>query len=97
MVRVIVGALREVTITITGESDDFVIEIHTGAWFNNLAMPGAGGLLIAGPIGAGVAAGASGLVAANYRRKLGKKINELVKKHSERELTVEKIEEIPTE
>ena len=95
--RAFVGALREVTVTITGDSDDFVVETHTGAWLSNLAMPGAEGLLIAGPIGAGVAAGASGLAAANYRRKMVKKINELVKKHSKKKLTVEKVEDIPTE
>ncbi len=94
--RVFVGALREVTVTITGEADDHFVEVHTGAWLRNLAMPGAGGLLIAGPLGAGVAAGASGLVAANYQRKLWKKINELVNKNSKKELSIEKVEDLPS-
>jgi len=38
--RAFVGALREVAVTITGEPDDFLLEVHTGAWFSNLAMPG---------------------------------------------------------
>jgi hypothetical protein len=29
--RAFVGALREVTVTIAGEPDDFLVEVHTGA------------------------------------------------------------------
>lgn len=93
--RIFVGGLREVTVTITGDPDDFIIEAHTGAWLSNLIMPGAGGLLIAGPIGAGVGAGASGIVAADYQWKLSKRIRELVDKHSKKELTLKNIETLP--
>lgn len=90
--RIFVGGLREVTVTITGDPDDFIVEAHTGAWLSNLALPGAGGFLIAGPIGAGIGAGASGLVAVDYQRKLGKRIRDLVNQHSKKELTVDNIE-----
>ena len=90
--RMFVGGLREVTVTVTGDPDDFIVEAHTGAWLRNLALPGAGGFLIAGPIGAGVGAGASSLVAVDYQRKLGKRIRDLVNQHSKKELTVDNIE-----
>jgi len=90
--RIFIGGLREVTVTITGDPDDFIVEAHTGSWLSNLAFPGAGGFLIAGPIGAGVGAGASGLVAVDYQRKLGKRIRDLVNQNSKKELTVDNIE-----
>jgi hypothetical protein len=60
--------------------------------FGQIVFPGAGGFLIAGPIGAGVGAGASGLVAVDYQRKLAKRIRELVDQHSKKDLTLDKIE-----
>ncbi len=93
--RAFVGALREVTVSITGEKDDFLVEVHTGAWFSNLAMPGVGGLLIAGPLGGVAGAGASAIVAIDYQRKLAKRVRELVKANSEKELTIDKVESFP--
>jgi len=45
--RFLVGALREVTVSITGDPEDFLVEVHTGSWFSNIAMPGMAGILIA--------------------------------------------------
>ncbi|MEX2722110.1 MAG: hypothetical protein Q6362_011965 [Candidatus Wukongarchaeota archaeon] len=91
--RTFVGAVREVTITITGEPEDFLVEVHTGAWFSNLAMPGVAGLLIAGPLG-GIAGATAGTVSAvKYERELAKRIRELVKENSKKELTLEKVEQ----
>ncbi|NIQ06619.1 MAG: hypothetical protein GWO20_13090, partial [Candidatus Korarchaeota archaeon] len=90
--RAFVGAVREVTVTITGTSNDFILEIHMGAWFNNLAMPGTAGLLIAGPLGGVAGAGAGGLSRVKYHRDLKKKITALVKQHSKKEVRVDKIE-----
>ena len=89
--RAIVGALREVTVTITGEPDDFLLEIHTGAWFRNLALPGSAGLLVGGPLGGAAVAGVSSLVAFDYQMTLWKRIRELVKQHSKKELTLPKV------
>ena len=92
--RMFVGALREVTVTITGEPDDFVLEVHSGSWFSNLLMPGAGGLLIAGPIGGAAAAGGATLVAVDYQRKLSNRIRELVNEHSQKDLKYENVEHL---
>ena len=93
--RAFIGALREVVVTITGEPNDFIVEAHTGAWFNNLTMPGLGGLLIAGPLGGIGAAGASAIVAVDYQRKLSGKVRELVKLSSKKELTLDMVENLP--
>lgn len=93
--RTFVGALREVTVTLTGEPNDFVAEVHTGSWFSNLAMPGTAGLLIAGPLGGAVGAGASAIVAADYQRKLSNRIRDLVKENSKNQLLIENVENFP--
>jgi hypothetical protein len=90
--RVFLGGLREVTVTITGSSDDYLIEMHTGAWFSNMVVPGTGALLIAGPLGGIAVAGTTGLYAVNYQRTLKNKIKELVKKNSKKEYTADKVE-----
>lgn len=90
--RVFVGALREVTMSITGDPNDFIVELHTGAWFSNLAMPGMGGFIIAGPIGGLVGAGASGIVAVDYQMKMSKRLREIVDEHSKEDLTIDKEE-----
>ena len=55
--KVWVGSLREIHISITGNPDDYAVEVASGAWFGSLAWPGAVGLVIGGPVGlaAGVA------------------------------------------
>ncbi len=93
--RMFVGALREVTVTITGEPDDYLVEIHTGAWFSNLAVPGAGAFIIGGPIAGVAAAGATGIYAVKYERDLSKKIKEFVQKNSQKDVTLEKVERLP--
>lgn len=90
--RTVVGALREVTVTISGTPADYIIEMHTGAWFSNMIVPGTGGLLVAGPIGGVAAAGTSTLLSVEYQRKLKNRIKELVKQHSKEKYTEEKIE-----
>lgn len=92
--RAFVGALREVTITITGTKNDFIVEIHTGSWLHNILVPGAGGFLIAGPIGSAAAASTTAIIAIEYHRKLIKKIRELVKIHSTKPLTIDQVENI---
>ena len=71
----VVGALREVTITITGGTDDFVVEVHTGVWFNALTMPGIGGVMPGGPLGpAGSVADATGM-GAEFHATLSDRVN----------------------
>jgi hypothetical protein len=103
--RVIVGALREVTVTISGKPDDYVIELHSGAWFANMIVPVTGALLVTGPLGLAVVAGTTALLStgaavggttallsANYTRTLKNRLKELVKQHSKESYTDEKIE-----
>ena len=90
--KLVTGTLREVTVTITGKKDDYLIEMHTGAWFSNLAMPYFGASILVGPLAGLAAAGATGIFAANYGRKLKNSIKSLVKKHSEAEYSDEKVE-----
>jgi hypothetical protein len=88
----IIGTLREVTVTITGTKNDYLVEMHTGEWFSNLAMPYMGASILVGPLAGLAAAGATGLIAAQYGRKLKAKIKDLVKKHSKEKYSDEKVE-----
>lgn len=80
--KLVTGTLREVTVTITGEKNDYLVEMHTGAWFSNLAMPYVGASILVGPLAGLAAAGATGLYASQFGRKLKGTIKGLVKKHS---------------
>ncbi len=90
--KLITGTLREVTVTITGEKNDYLIEMHTGEWFSNLAMPYLGASILVGPLAGLAAAGTTGLMAAQYGRKLKTRIKELVKKHSKEKYSDDKVE-----
>jgi len=90
--RALVGGLREVSVTIAGKPNDFVVEIYTGAWFSNLTIPGAEGLLIAGPFGGLGLAGALAIIYLEYRRRLSNRIGRLVKERSREGLAANKPE-----
>ena len=90
--KLITGTLREVTVTITGVKDDYIIEMHTGEWFSNMAMPYLGASLLVGPLAGLAAAGTTGLIAAQFGRKLKATIKDLVKKHSTAEYNDVKVE-----
>ena len=90
--KALTGTLREVTITITGKPDDYLVEMHTGAWLSNLIVPGTGAFLIAGPVGAVAAGGATALFAVNYQRTMKNKLKKLIKKHSKKPYSDEKVE-----
>jgi len=90
--RVFVGALREVTVTITGEPNDFQIERHTGSWFSNMVLPGVGGFIIGGPLVGVTGAGLSTLMATKFERYLKKRITELINENSTNKIGVENLE-----
>jgi len=90
--RLLVGALREITISLTGFPDDFLVEVHTGTWFANIAMPGVAGTLIAGPVGFAVGAGAPTIVAVRYERQVWNRIRELIKQNAKKSFNLEKVE-----
>ena len=97
--RAFVGALREVTFTITGEPDDYVVEVHTGSWFANMVGSGASGAVagtvvpvIGTAVGAAAGAGASTLYGLNYHRNLSKEVRKLVEKHSKNRLNIHNVD-----
>ena len=97
--RAFVGALREVTFTITGEKDDFVVEVHTGSWFNNMIGPATGGAIagsvvpvIGTAIGAAAGAGTSTVIGMNYHRTLQNEIRSLVEKNSKNKFQIHNVE-----
>jgi hypothetical protein len=80
--KVWVGSLREIHVSITGDPDDYAVEVASGAWFGSLVWPGAVGLLVGGPVGlaAGVAVG--GIMAYEFEKHVWEKVLEVVKKES---------------
>jgi hypothetical protein len=49
--KVFAGSLREIHISILSTPDDYAVEVASGAWFGSILFPGAGRLIIGGPIG----------------------------------------------
>jgi len=90
--RAVVGALRDVTVTITGTPNDYLIELSTSSWLSNMIVPGTGAFLLAGPLGGLAAAGTTTLLGVNYQRNLNNKIKELVKKNSKKKYDADKVE-----
>ena len=90
--KALIGTLREVTVTITGVPEDWLLEVHTGAWFNNMITPATGGLIVAGPLGGLAASGTAAVYAIKFERNLKNRIKEIVKKHSKKPYTEDKVE-----
>ncbi|MDQ4073112.1 MAG: hypothetical protein M3162_02275 [Thermoproteota archaeon] len=90
--KVIVGALREIHVSITGDPDDYAIEVASGAWFESLLIPGVAGLVIGGPIGLAAGATIGGIMAYEFEKKIWKKITEAIKNESEKEPTIDSVD-----
>ncbi|MGB0028194.1 MAG: hypothetical protein WBP64_15265, partial [Nitrososphaeraceae archaeon] len=87
-VVVLAGALREITISIIGDSNNFAIEVASGSWFESLLIPGITGFLVGGPLGA-VGGTTVGLIMAyQFERKIWKRIREVINKESKRQPTI---------
>jgi hypothetical protein len=89
---VLAGALREITISIIGDSDDFAIEVASGSWFESLLIPGVTGFLVGGPLGAVGGTTIGVVMAYEFERKIWKKIREVIHKESEKQVTTENTE-----
>ena len=86
--KVIAGSLCEIHISITGNPDDFAVEVGSHGWFSSLLFPGAVGLIVAGPIGL-----AGGLaVGYEFEKHIWKKILDVVKRESKVQPTLDSIE-----
>ncbi len=90
--KVFLGTVREATVTITGKPEDYLIELHVGSFFENMIVPGATVTMLGGPLLGFTAAGTTGFMTVNFRRKLKNRIKELVKKNTKKEYTVDKVE-----
>lgn len=74
----IVWDQRETTISIIGDSNDFAVEVASGAWFESLLIPGITSFIVGGPLGA-VGGTTVGLIMAyQYERKIWKRIREVI-------------------
>jgi hypothetical protein len=90
--KVWVGSLREIHVSITGDPNDYALEVASGAWFASLAWPGAVGLVVGGPVGlaAGVAVG--GIMAYEFEKHMWQRVLEVIKKQSAVQPTIDSIE-----
>jgi hypothetical protein len=90
--KVWVGSLREIHVSITGNPEDYAVEVASGAWFGSLIWPGAVGLLVGGPVGlaAGVAVG--GIMAYEFEKHLWTKVLDVVKTESKVQPTLDTID-----
>ena len=91
-VVVLPGALREITISIIGDSNDFAIEVASGSWFESLLIPGVTGFLMGGPFGAVGGTTVGIIMTYQFERKIWKKIQEAIRSGSKNALTVDKVE-----
>jgi hypothetical protein len=90
--KVWVGSLREIHVSITGNPDDYAVEVASGAWFGSLIWPGAVGFVIGGPVGlaAGVAVG--GVMAYEFEKHVWEKVLEVVKRESAVQPTINSVD-----
>ena len=85
-------AHREITISIIGDSNDFAVEVESGAWFESLLIPGITGFIVGGPLGA-VGGTTVGLIMAyQFERKIWKRIREVINRERKRQPTADEIE-----
>jgi len=90
--KVWVGSLREIHVSITGNPNDYAVEVASGAWFVSLVWTGAVGLVIGGPIGLAAGATVGGIMAYEFEKHIWNKILEVVKKESEKQPTLDSID-----
>lgn len=90
--KVWVGSLRGIHVSITGNPNDYAVEVASGAWFGSLVWTGAVGLVIGGPIGLAAGATVGGIMAYEFEKQIWNKILEVVKKESEKQPTLDSID-----
>ncbi len=90
--KVWVGSLREIHVSITGDPNDYAVEVASGAWFGSLIWTGAVGLVIGGPIGLAAGATVGGIIAYEFEKHVWNKILEVIKKESEKQPTLDSID-----
>ena len=71
-------------VSITGNPNDYAVEVASGAWFGSLLWTGAVGLIVGGPVGLAAGATIWGIMANEFEKDIWKKILEVVKSESEK-------------
>ena len=90
--KVFVGQLGEIHVSITGDPNDYAVEVSSNAWFGSLIFPAAIGLVVGGPVGLAAGTAVGGIMAYEFERKMWKKISETVKRVSQVQPTLESID-----
>jgi hypothetical protein len=91
-VKVFAGSLREIHVSIMGNSNDYAVEVASGSWFGSLLFPGAVGFLVGGPVGLVGGATVGGIMAYEYEKNIWKKILQVVKEESQVQPTLDSID-----
>jgi hypothetical protein len=89
--KVWAGSLREIHVSITGNANDYAVEVASGAWFGSLLWTGAVGLIVGRPVGLAAGATVGGIMAYEFEKHIWKKIL-VVKSESENQPTVDSID-----
>jgi hypothetical protein len=90
--KVFAGSLSHISISITGEPNDYAVEVGSNAWFGSLLFPGAVGFIVGGPIGLAGGMAVGGIVAYEFERRIWNKILEVVKKESQAQPTIDSVD-----
>src|SRR5689334_18315113 len=90
--KVWVGSLREIHVSITGNPNDYAVEVASGAWFGSLAWPGAVGLVVGGPVGLAAGVTVGGIMAYEFEKNLWQKVLEVIKKESGVQPTIDSVD-----
>jgi len=87
-----VGSLREIHVSITGNPNDYAVEVASGAWFGSLLWPGAVGLVVGGPVGLAAGLAVGGIMAYEFEKHVWQKVLEVIKKQSVTQPTIDSVE-----
>ena len=90
--KVWVGSLREIHMSITGNPNDYAVEVASGAWFGSLLWPGAVGLVVGGPVGLAAGLAVGGIMAYEFEKHVWQKVLEVIKKESVTQPTIDSVE-----
>src|ERR671930_1864866 len=90
--KVWAGSLREIHVSITGNPNDYAVEVASGPWFGSLAWPGAVGLVIGGPVGLAVGVAVGGIMAYEFEKHVWEKVLEVIKKESATMPTIDSVD-----
>ena len=90
--KVWVGSLREIHASITGNPNDYAVEVASGAGFGSLLWPGAVGLVVGGPVGLAAGLAVGGIMAYEFEKHVWQKVLEVIKKESVTQPTIDSVE-----